>query len=299
MENLILITICLAGGFILQYFPVFEKDASLTLNLYVIWVALPALILKQIPELAFQKDLLICIIMPWIMVASGILLVRIGTFLFRWNRRIEGGLMLMIPLANTSFLGIPMITAFFGQEMVSYGILYDQFGSFLALSIYGSIILAVYSGQDPAKPLILIRKIITFPPFIALVAALIFRTHIRQLPHLQSALKTLGESLVPVVMFAIGLQLKIRLPRETFIPFSYGLFCKLIIAPLVALFICRISGIHSAAATISIFEAGMPPMVTAGALAISAGLVPELVAAMTGWGIVLSFFSLSLLSYML
>lgn len=122
--------------------------------------------------------------------------------------------MLMIPLANTSFLGIPMITAFFGQEMVSYGILYDQFGSFLALSIYGSIILAVYSGQDPAKPLILIRKIITFPPFIALVAALIFRTHIRQLPHLQSALKTLGESLVPVVMFAIGLQLKIRLPGK-------------------------------------------------------------------------------------
>jgi len=298
MENFILIIICLTAGLILQYFPIFNKDAGLTLNLYVIWIALPALILRQVPELVFNNDLLICVVMPWVMVVTGALLVKIGSWLFHWSRQIEGGLMLMVPLGNTSFLGIPMITAFFGREMVPYGILYDQFGSFLALSTYGTIILAVYSGQERQKPLVLLRKIITFPPFIALLSAIIFHTPLQFAP-LQSALQTLGGSLVPVVMFAIGLQLKIRLAPGQFRPFSYGILCKLFIAPLLALLFCKSLGIDSAAATISIFEAGMPSMVTAGALAISGGLVPELVAALTGWGIFISFFSLTLLSLLL
>lgn len=298
MENFILIILCLTGGLILQHFPIFNRDAPLALNLYVIWFALPALILRQVPELAFNSDLLICVVMPWLMVGLGVILVKIGSFLFRWSRRIEGGLMLMVPLGNTSFLGIPMITAFFGGEMVPYGILYDQFGSFIALSTYGTIILAVYSSRERQKPLVLFRKIFTFPPFIALLLALIFQTPLQFAP-LQSALQTLGSSLVPVVMFAIGLQLKIKLAPGQLLPFSYGLFSKLIIAPLVALLFCKGLGIGSAAATISIFEAGMPPMVTAGALAISGGLVPELVAALTGWGIVFSFFSLALLSLLL
>ena len=37
----------------------------------------------------------------------------------------------------------------------------------------------------------------------------------------------------------------------------------------------------------------MPPMVTGGALALAAGFAPELATALVGWGIVLSFFSLT------
>ncbi len=85
----------------------------------------------------------------------------------------------MVPLGNTSFLGIPMITAFFGTEMVPYGLLYDQFGSFLALSTYGTIIINIYSGKDPKKPLVLLKKIVTFPPFIALSIAIFFHTYLQ------------------------------------------------------------------------------------------------------------------------
>jgi predicted permease len=52
-------------------------------------------------------------------------------------------------------------------------------------------------------------------------------------------------------------------------------------------------------ARVSVFEAGMGPMITAGALAIIAGLEPELMASMVGLGIALSFLTLPVLFQML
>jgi hypothetical protein len=53
--------------------------------------------------------------------------------------------------------------------------------------------------------------------------------------------------------------------------------------------------VHGLAADVAIFEAGMPPMVTAGALAIAGGLLPELAAALVSLGMALSFITLPLL----
>ncbi|MBU1231720.1 MAG: AEC family transporter, partial [Proteobacteria bacterium] len=148
MENFILIFICLAAGIILQRLTVFADNAPLTLNLYVIWIALPALILRQVPTLSFSMDLFILILMPWFMTGLGAVMVVIASRLFSWSREVTAVLLLTVPLGNTSFLGIPMIAAFFSTDMVSYGIIYDQFGSFLALATYGSLVLAFYSKQE-------------------------------------------------------------------------------------------------------------------------------------------------------
>ncbi len=58
---------------------------------------------------------------------------------------------------------------------------------------------------------------------------------------------------------------------------------------------CRLFSLNTLAADISIFEAGMPPMVTACALAAAAGMGVELAIAMAGLGLVLAFVSLPLL----
>ncbi|MBU1137402.1 MAG: AEC family transporter [Proteobacteria bacterium] len=298
MENFILIFICLAAGIILQRLTVFADNAPLTLNLYVIWIALPALILRQVPTLSFSMDLFILILMPWFMTGLGAVMVVIASRLFSWSREVTAVLLLTVPLGNTSFLGIPMIAAFFSTDMVSYGIIYDQFGSFLALATYGSLVLAFYSKQEQQGAGAITRRILTFPPFLALLTALLFAKQLQQ-PAIAGSLALIGSSLVPVVMFAIGLQLKIRLAPGQGLPFCFGLTVKLIIAPVAALLICQLLGLDTPASRIAIFEAGMPPMVTAGAMAMSAGLAPKLTAALVGWGILLSFASLSLLALFL
>ncbi len=282
----------------LQHRAVFADNAPLTLNLYVIWIALPALILRQVPTLSFSTDLFVLLFMPWLMTALGAVLVWIASRLLEWSTEVTGVLLLTVPLGNTSFLGIPMIDAFFGMDMVSYGIIYDQFGSFMALSTYGSFILALYSKQQHQSVQAIVKRVFSFPPFLALLIALLFAKPLQHVAIAES-LSLIASSIVPVVMFAIGLQLKIKLaPGQTF-PFCFALTVKLLIAPFVVLILCQLAGIDTPASKIAVFEAGMPPMVTAGAMAMSAGLAPRLAAALVGWGILLSFGTLSFLALFL
>jgi predicted permease len=112
-----------------------------------------------------------------------------------------------------------------------------------------------------------------------------------------TGLQTLSGMLTPLVMTAIGFQLRIRLSPAVIRPLGFGLAVKLAIAPLVALLGCRLLGLNELAADIAIIEAGMPPMVTAGALAIAAGMLPELAAALVSLGMALSFLSLPVLYF--
>ncbi len=96
-------------------------------------------------------------------------------------------------------------------------------------------------------------------------------------------------------MTAVGFQLRLRLRPTLVAPLGFGLAVKLLLAPLVALLVCRLFGMHGLAVDVSVFEAGMPPMVTAGALAVAAGLEPDLAAALVGLGILASFATLPLL----
>ena len=299
MTNFLLIFFCLGVGMILQHKKDLDAKAmSQALNQYVIFIALPGLVLAKMPFLRFSSDLIVPILMPYIMVAFGAGMVLIASRICNWSTGITGCLLLCVPLGNTSFLGIPMITAFYGEEYVQYGIVYDQLGSFIALSTFGTFVLAKYQQGQQASWHTVIKKIITFPAFLGLIAAMILRV-IPYPPALANCFGHIGNSLVPVVMVAVGLQLKIRLPGRYIVPFCHGLLVKLVLAPLVAFGLIRFFDLQHDAALIAAFEAGMPPMVTGGALALAAGFAPELAAALVGWGILLSFLTLTGLYFIL
>ena len=299
MENFVITITFLLIGTALKRIPAFSDETGNVLNLFVIYISLPALILLKIPELVFSKNLLVPAIMPWGMLLFSSAVILVLSRLLKWERATTGCLLLLIPLGNTSFLGIPMVKAFFGDGAVPYALLYDQLGSFLALATYGSLILAVY-GTKKSKPTIrnVLKKILSFPPFVALVLAFVLRA-LPYPPIALNLLKILSSTLVPLVMIAVGFQLTLRLSREVTWQLGVGLSIKLIAAPAAALFFCKIVGLDGEAARVSIFEAGMPPMVSAGALAILADLSPPLTAALVGVGIILSFATLPVLYQML
>ncbi len=299
MEQVLPFLILLVAGQVMRRIPGFPVDTDRSLNLYVIYVALPALVLLQVPKLVLSSELLAPLLMPWLVVLVSGSLVLMMCKILGWSREITGALLLMVPLGNTSFLGIPMVKAFFGEDAIPYALLYDQLGSFMALATYGSVILAIY-GTGADKPTLrgVLKKIISFPPFISLVLALI----IKNFPYPSvgvSLLKILAATLIPLVMIAVGFQLRLRLNKQVTSQLCIGLSIKLLVAPLAALFLCKIAGLEGEAVQVSIFEAGMPPMVSAGALAIMANLAPTLTAALVGVGIVVSFATLPILYQLL
>ncbi len=296
MENFIITITYLIIGVFLKTTKKLPENFSSSLNLFVIYVSLPALVLIKIPFLEIGHELLFVAILPWIMVALGSAMVLLFSRIFRWKRDVTGCLLLMVALGNTSFLGIPMVRAFFGEDAVAYAVIYDQLGSFLALSTYGSVVLAFFASKKDINPNFqdIVIKILTFPPFIALVLAFLLRS-IAYPALILRILDSLGSTLVPVVMIAVGYQLCIRLEASTVKALMVGLFMKLCVSPILALVVVKLVGLHGDPVRVAIFEAGMPPMVSAGALAIMADLSPRLTAALVGAGILLSFLSLPVL----
>lgn len=69
---------------------------------------------------------------------------------------------------------------------------------------------------------------------------------------------------------------------------------KLAVMPALALLLVPVLNLHGSMARVTVLEAAMPSMVTAGALAIAHGLAPRLAAAMVGYGLLLSLLTLPL-----
>lgn len=294
MENFILIGLAISIGYLFNLLRIFPEETAALLNKFVIFISLPAMILLQIPKLSFSMEFVTPIIIAWVvMIVTAIITLGISKIL-HFSKEVTGALMLVAVLTNSSFLGIPLITAYLGEEALPFILVYDQMGTFLALATYGIFVTSYYSNQSTMNFRDMVIKVFTFPPLISLLVAL-FLMHTTFPTMISNVLSTLANTVVPIALVAVGLQLQFRLPGHEVVPFGIALFIKLIIAPMIALAVVFIAGWTNLAANVSVMEAGMAPMVTAGAMASLYGLSPRLSASIVGYGILLSFFTTAVL----
>lgn len=288
MSNFILIILYLIIGYSIKNVSVLPANLANSLNKFVIYLSLPAMILLQIPKLDFSAEAFIPVVVAWlVMILSAILVFFIAKYL-HFSKEITGSLMLVTVLTNSSFLGIPLISAYFGDTALPYVIVYDQLGTFLALATYGTIVAAYYSAKSEVNLKIIAYKILVFPPFLALIIAMLL-TDIQFIPPVDQTLYVLSETIIPFALVAVGLQMRFKLPKEELKPFAISLTIKLIFAPLLALLICYLFSWEGLASQVAVMEAGMAPMITAAAMASFSGLAPRLSNAIVGYGILISF----------
>ena len=269
----------------------FPPAAAGVLNLFVLDICLPAAVLRYASRLELDLSLLRVIAVPWLLCALAALVVYAGARRAGLAEDRMAVLLLCVPLGNTSFLGYPLTRAMLGEEALPHAVVYDQFGSFLLLSTWGLWVLARYGGDRRPTAREIGGKIVRFPPFVALVVALTLMPA-GPPPLVEGLLMRLSDALLPVVTFAVGLDLRLRLPRGALGPLAAGLALKLALLPLAAWVLVRLLGLDGIAADTTIFESAMPPMITAGALASSHRLAPDLAAAMVGYGVLLALATL-------
>jgi malate permease and related proteins len=294
MENFALVLVYLVIGSLLRRLPQFPQETGLVLNQYVLFVALPALVLQKIPLLEFSSQLWLPAITPWVVLLIVAGLIILAGRLWHWEKTTVGALLVVLPLGNTSFLGFPMVEAFFGDLALPYAMIYDQAGSFLALATY-STILAAWYNPNAATPTAgqIIKRVLTFPSFVALVLALCLKS-VTYPAFFSLVLDSLAATLVPVIMIAVGFQFRLQLDNKEAKPLIFALGVKLLLMPLLALGFLSLFQPDPLLLQVVVFEAAMPPMVSAGAIAIGAGLALRLVPALVGLGLLLSFISLPL-----
>ncbi len=270
------------------------EGTAAVLDRLVIVLALPGLVLARVPALELDTTVLVPVGVAWGTMLLLIGLVALLAKMFGWSRMTTGTMLLCVPLGNTSFLGVPAVEALLGSEHVVYAIVYDQLGSFLALATWGTFVAARWgSGPDPSARAVA-RRIVTFPPFIALVAAFVVRWTGLPQPVMAVA-ELLGQTLIPLTMLSIGMRL--RVPRIDALPtLATGLGLRLVVAPAAVLGVVAVTGASGIVWETAVLEAGMPPMVTAGIVAIDAGLDERLATALTGGGILVALVTLPVLA---
>lgn len=304
MDNLIVLVASFFAGILLRQFGKLPDESAATINGFIINISLPALIILHVHRAPMEIKMFSAIAAPWIFIGLGILfLIPIGRFL-RWDRPTIGGVVLTGSMANTSFVGLPMIEAFYGVAFLSVGLLMDQLGTYLVLSTVG-ILIASYcahsesmtSQRVTAKRIV--QKILFFRPFQALVVALLLRPIEFPTP-LEGGLERLGATLAPLALFSVGYQLRLGDLDGRLLPLAIGLAFQLLVGPLLVGFILMIGASKSDAITqVTIFEIAMPPQIGAAIVAIDHKLNPKLVNLMVGIGIPLSFITLPIWWYML
>ena len=297
MSIFLVIGACLLAGMALRRFSNFPENTGEVLNLYVIWIALPAVVLRHIPDLDLNVEALYPGLVAWcLLIVVAFLIIGLSR-LFHWSRQVTCALLILTPLGNTSFVGFPLIEALLGEEALGYAILYDQTGSFFGLVIYATIVLAVLGGVQ-TRPSEVVRKIVFFPPFIALVLGLILGQTGMPVA-LTEAIQIIAATLVPVVMVAVGFQWQFRLPLEYQSPLITGLLIKCGLMPALAWLAMNQMTWPTLLEHTAILEAGMAPMISAGALVISHNQAKPLAVAMVGYGLLLSLITVPLWSLLL
>lgn len=295
MTHLWLVWAMLFSGYLAARTRVFPEGAPDSLNAFVIYVSLPAVILRLVPRLSFRSELAVLVLVPWVLLVLSVPLVLAMSRVFRFRPGVVAALLLSAPLGNTSFLGFPLVSALLGEGALGFAALYDQLGSFLTLATYGLLVVARYSAAEGSTMRAILRKLATFPPFLALVVSLV------PLPHpvaFDEVLEHIGATLTPVAMFAVGLRAKLRPPPER-AALALGLTVKMLVAPIVAWTLCRALGASGNVLKVAVLEAGMPPMISAAALSMLYGFAPELSAALVSYGMVLSMMTVPALSTLL
>ena len=291
MENILLLISCFGLGLLFKASGLIEEKAADALNILIIYLALPALALLYTHSLPLGFELLLPASMAWIVFLLGYSFFSLLGKILELDKKTVVCLSLVGGLGNTSFVGLPLIEVVFGPEYIGIGMLCDQAGSFLVLSIPGVILAARASGQDIATKE-LVKRIVLFPPLIALILGFVSQPF--PFPGwLQGLLSRLGGMLTPLAMISVGLTLRLDEITHGIRELSLGLIFKLLLAPLfIYTLYIGILGLDDMVVRVTIFEAAMGPMVTAGIIAIRYDLRPRLAASLMGIGTPLSFITL-------
>jgi malate permease and related proteins len=291
MNNYVLLAACMLLGVLLHRFGRLPANAAASMNGFVVNISLPALTLAYVHGLKLNADLILPALMAWVMFALGCGFFWLVGRALRFSRETTGGLMLTGGLANTSFIGLPMIETFYGPQFLGLGILIDQLGSYFVLSTLGILVASLYAGRSVSAKAV-VRKIALFAPFQAFVLALLLMP-VDYPAWLDDLLRRLGATLAPISLVSVGYQLQLSLVQGRALALTVGLLFKLVIAPalILLLFVRWLSG-DGQALNVTVFEAAMAPMIGASIVAIDHELDPPLVTLMVGLGIPLSFVTL-------
>ncbi|WP_294306899.1 AEC family transporter [uncultured Chryseobacterium sp.] len=290
MFNFVLIAVCIIAGMVFKATKSIHPDAHKGINTWILYLALPAVSFKYLPKIQWTVEMLFPV--------AATFLISVFCFFFMmgysrykgYSGRSRSTLELVSGYSNTSFIGFPLVAAFYGENLLSIAVICDQ-TMFLALSTLG-IIAAVKGGSRSGKvnAKFILKRLVTFPPLIGCIAALVLSRFIDFSPA-EPFFDKLAATVSPLALFSVGLQLKFNGWKKLIPQMSVSMLYKLILAPALVLGLAMLAGIKGDVAKITVFEAAMPTVVTSSIIAEQFRLNTKLTNLTIGFSIIAGLFT--------
>ncbi|KMQ69450.1 transporter [Chryseobacterium sp. FH2] len=290
MINFVLIAVCIIAGMVFKATKSIHPDAHKGINTWILYLALPAVSFKYLPKVKWTSEMLFPIVATFLIAVFCFFFMMFYSKSNGYSKRSRSTLELSGGYSNTSFIGFPLISAFYGESLLSIAIICDQ-TMFFALSTLG-IIAAVKGGSRSGKvsAKFMVKRLITFPPLVGCVSALVLSQFI-DFTLAEPFFDKLAATVSPLALFSVGLQLKFNGWKKLIPQMSASMLYKLVLAPAIVLGLALLIGIKGNIAKITVFEAAMPTVVTASIIAEQFRLNTKLMNLIIGFSIIVGFFT--------
>lgn len=272
-------------------------DAHKGINAFIIYLALPAVSFKYLPHITWSPQLFFPALAPVIVWVGGWVYITLLSSKSRLGKKEIGGLKLSAGLSNTSFVGFPLIMAYFNEKAVGIAIICDQV-TFALLATVGVVVAVIASQKHELSAGLILKRVLRFPPLLGCVSALII-PHFINISFLDPFFDKLATTVAPLALFSIGLQLQFDGWRSEVKWISSTLIYKLLLAPALVTAVAVVLRLKGIIPQIGIFEAAMPTLLTSGVVAEEYGLNPKLSNLIIGIGIILALASSALWYWLL
>ncbi|MCT7500562.1 AEC family transporter [Aliarcobacter cryaerophilus] len=290
LDPVLPIAIYLLFGYL---FKIIFQDNSKQLVDFIIYFSLPAIVFSKIYPLELDTKILWLILMFMAIIFFNLFLSYCAGKMMRLNRVTLATFMIMATFGNTSFIGFSYIDAFYGQDYIVYGVIYDIFGSFLLLVSVGMIIITWGSGRKNSI-LNISKSIFLFPPMIIFFIT-IFAKNFEVPKFIIYTSQNLGSTLVPIAMIAIGMKLELKHIFSRLHIVTVAVVLKMLIVPIIILFTFKyFYGVDETWVKVTLIEVAMPPMTMAAVLAIKGGLDEKIAINSLVLGVIVSLFTITL-----
>ncbi len=266
MSNFVLIAVCIIAGMVFKATKSIHPDAHKGINTWILYLALPAVSFKYLPNIQWTVEMLFPVAATFLTSVFCFFFMKIYSRSKGYSGRSRSTLELVSGYSNTSFVGFPLVAAYYGEKMLSIAVLCDQ-TMFFSLSTLG-IIAAVRGGSRSGKVSagFILKRLVTFPPLIGCISALLLSRFI-DFSAAEPFFDKLAATVSPLALFSVGLQLKFNGWRKLVPQMSVSMIYKLILAPAITLGLALLIGIKGDVAKITIFESAMPAVLTSSIIA--------------------------------
>ena len=299
MVNFVMIGVCILAGMLLKATKSIHPDAHKGINTWILYLALPAVSFKYIPKIEWSLQMLFPILATLLIIVVSFFFMKFYGKLKGYNSRSISTMQLISCYSNTSFIGFPLVSAFYGESLLSIAIICDQ-TMFLTLSTLG-IYTALKGGGEKEEGIsasFILKRLLTFPPFIGCVAALVLSQMV-DLSFGESFFDKLAATVGPLALFSVGLQLKFNGWRKYFSQISVAMLYKLCLAPALVVLLALAFQQKGDIVKITVFEAAMPTLVTASIIAEQFRLNTKLTNLTIGFSIIVGLFTTAFWYYIL